>query len=80
MCSCEAVVLSPELVGRPGWGQIWGLAKLGTDLEVLLRILLGPTFRTGTPALPRYAPRSVTIRLPTGRRRVGAGLAVPSDP
>ena len=39
-------------------GALW---KLGTDLAVLLRTLVGPTFRTGTPALPRYAPRSVTI-------------------
>ena len=42
--------------------DLGGLAKLGTDLAVLLRTLVGPTFRTGTPALPRYAPRSVTIR------------------
>ena len=42
--------------------DLGGLAKLGTDLAVLLRTLVGPTFRTGTPALPRYAPRSVTMR------------------
>ena len=45
-----------EVGGRLGvWlgsKQIW---------VVLLRTLFGPTFRTGTPALLRYAPRSVTI-------------------
>ena len=50
-----------ESFGQVG-ADLGGLAKLGTDLAVLLRILLGPTFRTGTPALPRYAPRSVTMR------------------
>ena len=49
-----------ESFGQVG-ADLGGLAKLGTDLAVLLRILLGPTFRTGTPALPRYAPRSVPI-------------------
>ena len=43
--------------------DLGGLARLGTDLAVLLRTLVGPTFRTGTPVLPRYAPRSVTITL-----------------
>ena len=48
------------------FGQVGG--RLGVWLGskqiwvVLLRTLFGPTFRTGTPVSPRYAPRSVTIR------------------
>ena len=43
--------------------RIWMLlARLGADSKLLLDVLFVATFRTGTPSLLRYAPRSVTIR------------------
>ena len=45
------------------WERIWMLlARLGADSKLLLDVLFVATFRTGTPSLLRYAPRSVTIR------------------
>ena len=56
----EGFVGISKLSAKVG-GRLEGLARLGADLAVLLRTLVGPTFRTGTPVSPRYAPRSVTI-------------------
>ena len=60
---------------RRGFGSMWEriwmlLARLGADSKLLLDVLFVATFRTGTPSLLRYAPRSVTIRggSPTPRR------------
>ena len=52
---------------RRGFGSMWEriwmlLARLGADSKLLLDVLFVATFRTGTPSLLRYAPRSVTIR------------------
>ena len=51
------------------WDGFWmGLGLLGrllVDVTMMFDILFGrvcPKGATGTPALPRYAPRSVTIR------------------
>ena len=51
---------------RRGFGSMWEriwmlLATLGADSKLLLDVLFVATFRTGTPSLLRYAPRSVTI-------------------